>query len=119
MAIIEECEAMTWLNNNVSSLRAVMSQSPPEHIEKMDWRINNLTWTTAPFTPPGASAPVPSGSAVTQAALIHYGKQRIGINIPNATALFLGLSEQYHVEAQHWIGKCIIGKDNFGKLPDH
>jgi hypothetical protein len=27
-----------------------MSQTPPEEISKMDWRINNLTWTTAPFT---------------------------------------------------------------------
>jgi hypothetical protein len=96
-----------------------MSQLPPEHIERMDWRINNLTWTTAPFTTRGSPAPVPAGSAITQAALIHYGKQRIGITIPNATALFLGLSEQYHVEAQHWIAKCIAATDKFGKLPDH
>jgi hypothetical protein len=96
-----------------------MSLSPPKHIEQMDWRINNLTWTTAPFTPPGSSAPVPVESAITQTALIHHGQQRVGITIPNATALFLGLSEQYHVEAQHWAGKCIVGKNKFGQLPDH
>jgi len=96
-----------------------MNESPPKHIENMDWRINKLTWTTAPFTAPGSSGTVAAGSAVTQAGLIPYGKQRMGITIPNATALFLGLSEQYHVEAQHWIGKCIAGKDKFGNLPDH
>jgi hypothetical protein len=96
-----------------------MNKSTPEQIEKMDWRINNLTWTTAPFTVPGTLASVPAGSAVTQAALIHYGKQRIGITIPNATALFLGLSEQYHVEARHGIGKCVAAKNKLGHLPDH
>lgn len=96
-----------------------MKQPPPEQIERMDWRINNVTWTTAPFTPPGASTPVPAGAAITQAALIHYGKQRLGINIPNATALFLGLSEQYHVEAEHWVQKSISEKNNLSHLPDH
>lgn len=94
------------------------NQIPPEHIEKMDWRINNLTWTTAPFTPPGMSTALPAGTAITQAAVIHYGKQRVGISIPNATALFLGLSQQYHVEAVHLIEKSIGAKDGTGHLPD-
>jgi hypothetical protein len=96
-----------------------MSESPPEHIERMDWRINNLTWTLAPFTAPGSSAPVPAGAAVTQAALIPYGRQCINITIPNATALFLGLSKQYHVEAQDRIAEGIAAKDKLGHLPDH
>lgn len=94
-----------------------MSEFPPEHIEKMDWRINNLTWTTAPFTNPGTSTVVPAGAAITQVALIKYGEDRIGITIPNATALFLGLSHRYHVEAQYWIGKCLAAKGKFNHLP--
>ena len=46
----------------VNSPHNLMSHSPPEHIEKMDWRINNLTWTTAPFTAPGSTGAAPAGS---------------------------------------------------------
>jgi hypothetical protein len=95
-----------------------MSEQTPEHINRMDWRINNLTWTTAPFTPPGSSTAVPSGAAVTQAAIIHRGKERIGITIPNATALLLNLSKMSHLQAEQLINKCLSSKDNFGHLPD-
>jgi hypothetical protein len=95
-----------------------MNNLPPEHIEKMDWRINKLTWTTAAFTSPGSSTPFSAGSALVQAAVMRYGKQRIGISIPNATALFLELSQQYHCEAQLWIEKSIKAKDKFGHLPE-
>jgi hypothetical protein len=95
-----------------------MSEQTPENIGRMDWRINNLTWTTAPFTPPGSLTPVPPGAAVTQAAIIHYGKGRIGITIPNATALLLNLSQISHVQAEQLISKCLSNKDNFGHLPD-
>jgi hypothetical protein len=32
----------------------------------MDWRINNLTWTTAPFINPETSAVVPAGAAIAR-----------------------------------------------------
>jgi hypothetical protein len=93
-------------------------QTPPDNIERMDWRINKLSWTTAPFTDPRTSTVIPAGAAVTPAVLIKYGKHRVGISIPNATALFLGLSQQYHVEAAYLIERCIGGKDQYGHLPD-
>lgn len=97
-----------------------MSESPPESVEKMDWRVNNVTWATKPFTIPEAPTKIVAvGTPLVQAALIHYGRERVGISIPNATALFLGLSQQYHVEAQHWITKCIATKDQFGHMPDN
>jgi len=95
-----------------------MSEQTPENISRMDWRINNLTWITAPFTPPGSLTPVPSGAAITQAAIIHHGKERIGITIPNATALLLNLSQISHLQAEQLISKCLSNKDNFGHLPD-
>lgn len=95
-----------------------MSQAVPEHISKMDWRINNLTWTNAPFTIPKTSNVVPAGAAVTQPALIHWGTERVGITIPNATALFLGLSQMYRAEAEQWLKKCLASRDKSGQLPD-
>src|SRR5258706_12764717 len=94
-----------------------MSAQPPEHIERMDWRTNNLTWTTAPFTNPETAETVPSGAPVMQAALFSYGNQQVGVTIPNATALFLNLSQIYHVEAQYWLGQSMAAKDKY-QLPD-
>ncbi|MEA5581898.1 hypothetical protein VB620_11170 [Nodularia harveyana UHCC-0300] len=95
-----------------------MDEQTPEHISRMDWRINNLTWTTAPFTPPGSSTPVPPGTAVTEAAIIYHGKEDIGISIPNATALLLNLSQISHLQAEQLISKCLSNKDEFSHLPD-
>jgi hypothetical protein len=95
-----------------------MKPSPPEHIEKMDWRIHNLTWTTEPLTVPGMSSPLPAGTSVKQSALFRYAKGRVGIAIPNATALFLKLSHQSHKEAQDRINRCIPDKNNDVNLPD-
>jgi hypothetical protein len=95
-----------------------MSKTPPEHIEKMDWRIQHLTWTTAPFTDPATGSVVPAGASVVPVALIHYRKERLGATIPNATALFLSLSHSFHGEARSLLRKCIADKDKFGKLPD-
>lgn len=95
-----------------------MSEQTPEHISSMDWRINNLTWTTAPFTPPGSSIPVPAGAAVKQAAIIHYGEERIGITIPSATALLLNLSQTCYLQAEQLISKCISSKNEFGHLSE-
>ena len=94
-----------------------MSQIP-EKIKNMDWRINNLTWTTAPITIPGTSTVIQSGAAVTEAALIQYANERIGVTIPNATALFLGLSQKYHLEAEYWVNKCVGKKDKANHLPE-
>ncbi|MGA9779257.1 MAG: hypothetical protein WBS33_13385 [Verrucomicrobiia bacterium] len=96
-----------------------MSETPPQHIAKMDWRIHNLTWTTAPFTNPGTSTVVAAGSAVTQAALIQHGKQQVGISIPNATALFLNLSHRHREEAEYWVGKGIAKGGKSNHLPDN
>ena len=97
-------------------LSEFMSEQTPEHISSMDWRINNLTWTTAPFISPGSSIPVPAGAAVTEAAIIHHGEERIGITTPNATALFLNLSQACHLQAEQLISKCISNKNEFGHL---
>jgi hypothetical protein len=43
-----------------------MSQTPPEKIRNMDWRINNVTWTTAPLTIPGTSTVISAGAAVSE-----------------------------------------------------
>jgi hypothetical protein len=79
-----------------------VNPTPPEHIEKMDWRINNLTWTTAPTPIPGTDQFIKPGAVLMQAGTIYHGKLKATVKIPNATALFLGLSQQYHVEAVHW-----------------
>lgn len=83
-----------------------MSGSTSDGDEKLDWRIHNVTST------------IPDGYAIIQVATIRYAKQNINISLPNATALFLGLSYQYHVEAQHWIEQCIQLKSKVGSLPD-
>lgn len=95
-----------------------MSKQTPEHISSMDWRINNLTWTTEPFLLPGSSTPIPPGAAVRQAAIIHHGKERLGITIPNATALLLNLSQMCHRQAGQLISKSISNKDKFSHLPE-
>lgn len=95
-----------------------MSETPPEHIAKIDWRIQHLTWTSAPFTDPATGSVVPAAASATSVALIRYGKERLGTVIPNATALFLNLSHTFHAEARSMLRKCITDKDEFGKLPD-
>jgi hypothetical protein len=94
-----------------------MSETP-EHIEKMDWRIQGLTWITEAVTDPSTGRTIPAGAAVTTGALMKYQKGRVGTAIPNATALFLNLSQAFHTEANALLKKCINDKDEFGKLPD-
>lgn len=95
-----------------------MSGTPLEHIEKMDWRIQGLAWTTAPFKDPATGKTVPADSPIVVVALLTYKKERLGTSIPNATALFLNLSYSFHAEASSLLRKCITDKDEFGKLPD-
>jgi hypothetical protein len=66
-----------------------------------------------------ASAVVPAGAAVAEAALIHYGSERIAITVPNATALFLGLSHKHHLEAEYRIKKYISKKDKTNHPPEN
>jgi hypothetical protein len=95
-----------------------MNQTPPENINRLDWRINHLTWTTEPFTIPQTSTVIQASAAVIQTALISCGRERVGISIPNATALFLGQSKTHHEKAEYWMKKCIANKDKAGHLPD-
>jgi hypothetical protein len=94
-------KAATGESSN-SAIRSDMSETPPEHIEKMDWRIQNLTWTTAPFTNPATGTVVPAEAPIVSVALIRHGKERLGAAIPNASAMFLNLSHTFHDEA----GRC-------------
>lgn len=91
---------------------------PPAHIEAMDWRINNLTWTTAPFVDPATGNTVPAESAVTQAALLTLGAKRGGISVPNATAMFLDLSKLHLDQAQEFVDACKTSNDQHGHLPE-
>jgi hypothetical protein len=84
----------------------------------MDWRIQNMTWTTAPFTNPATGSVVPAGTSVVNVALIRHGKERLGAAIPNAPALFLNLSHSFHEEARSLLRKCIADKGEFGELPN-
>jgi hypothetical protein len=95
-----------------------MSQTPPEKIRNMDWRINNVTWTTAPLAIPGTSTVISASAAVSEAALITNGSERLWITVPNATALFLGLSHKHHEEAEYWVKKCIAKKNKANQLPE-
>lgn len=90
----------------------------PAHIDAMDWRINNLTWTTAPFVDPATGNTVPAESAVTQAALLTLGAKRGGITVPNATAMFLDLSKSHMDKAQELVTACKTSSDPHGHLPD-
>lgn len=76
-----------------------MSTREPDEIAKMDWRLNALTWTTAPFTVPETGFVVEAGSAVTQSAFLKHGRDVLSVSIPNATALFLDLSKSLHDSA--------------------
>jgi hypothetical protein len=89
-----------------------MNQTPPENINKLDWRINHLTWTTEPFTIPQTSTVIQAGAAVIQTALICCGRERVGISIPNATALFLGQSQTHHAKAEYWMKKSIANQSH-------
>lgn len=84
----------------------------------MDWRINNLTWTTAPFVHPVTGNTIPAESAVTQAALLTLGTKRGGITIPNATAMFLDLSKSHWDKALELVNTCKASNDPHGHLPD-
>jgi hypothetical protein len=96
-----------------------MTVPEPDHIAKMDWRINKLSWTTAPFVDPSGQT-IPAGASITQAAQIPYDGRQVGFAIPNATALFLDLSYRYHVESEMWLEKAIAEADQFGQLDtDH
>jgi hypothetical protein len=95
-----------------------MSGKPPEHIDKMDWRIQHLTYTTAPFKDPATGNIIPAESPIVVVARINHKKERLGTCIPNATALFLNLSHTFHAEASLLLEKCIADKDKFGQLPD-
>jgi hypothetical protein len=95
-----------------------MPETPPEHINEMDWRIQNLTWTLKPFKDPATGAVIPAGASMAPVALIHHEKENLSAVIPNATALFLNLSHTFHAEARTLLKKCISDKDRFGKLPD-
>jgi hypothetical protein len=59
-----------------------MNETPPEHIDKVDWRIKNITWTTAP-SQILQQGPVEAGASV-RVALIRYGKEQLAAAIPNA-----------------------------------
>jgi hypothetical protein len=95
-----------------------MPETPPEHINEMDWRIQNLTWTLKPFKDPATGAVIPAGASMAPVALIHHEKENLSAVIPNATALFLNLSHTFHAKARTLLKKCISDKDRFGKLPD-
>jgi hypothetical protein len=95
-----------------------MSEPTPEHIASIDWRIHKLDWIHADAVSLDLSKSPLVGTPIVKGAFVDYGKQRIRITIPNATALLLGLSEQYHVEAQHWVEKSIVAKDDVGHLPE-
>src|SRR5271170_5905034 len=95
-----------------------MSQTPPEKIRNMDWRINNVTWTTEPVAIPGTSTVLSTGTALSEAALITYGSERIWITVPNVTSLFLGLSHKHYEEAEYWLIKCIAKKNKANQLPE-
>ena len=60
-----------------------MNETPPEHIDKVDWRIQNITWATAPFTNPATGSIVPAGASMVPVALIRYGKEQLAAAIPN------------------------------------
>jgi len=80
----------------------------------MDWRINNVTWTTAP----AVGAPIPAGAAFIQAALLTLGTKRGGISVPNATAMFLNLSKSHLDQAEAFISACQSSNDPHGHLPE-
>ena len=86
----------------------------PAHIDAMDWRINNVTWTTAP----AVGAPIPAGAAFIQAALLTLGTKRGGISVPNATAMFLNLSKSHLDQAEAFISACQSSNDPHGHLPE-
>lgn len=94
------------------------ANKPPGHIEEMDWRINNLTYTTASFVDPRTGKEIPAGSAVMEAALFHLGKQTVGFGVPNMPALFLDLSRTHRLEAEKHLIQCKEHNDPHNKLPD-
>jgi hypothetical protein len=95
-----------------------MNETPPEHIDKIDWRIQNITWTTAPFTNPATGSIVPAGASMVPVALIRYGKEQLAAAIPNATALFLNLSQTFHAEAKSLLKKCNSDKGRIRRIAE-
>ena len=95
-----------------------MSEPTPQHIASMDWRIHKLDWIHADNVRLDSSGSPLVGTPIVKGAFVDYGKQQIRTTIPNATALFLGLSQQYHVEARHWVEKSVVAKDGVGHLPE-
>lgn len=95
-----------------------MSTNTPENVDRLDWRINNVTWLTEPFVVPGTNKIVPENSAVIQAGVFQFGKEHAGISIPSATALFLNLSYRAHSDAHVSFEKCLKLRDAFGHMPD-
>lgn len=94
-----------------------MSEQTPEHINKMDWRINNLTLATIPFVHPDSSNPMSTVGAEVEFGILSYGEESFGLTIPNTTALFLNLSHIYYLQAEQLINKCVLNK-RVGHLPD-
>jgi hypothetical protein len=95
-----------------------MNETPPEHIDKVDWRIQNITWATAPFTNPATGSIVPAGASMVPVALIRYGKEQLAAAIPNATALFLNLSQTFHAEAKSLLKKCNSDKGRIRRIAE-
>jgi hypothetical protein len=85
-------------------------------IQKVDWRVNRVTWTTSPM-PLVSGKILPPGASVTDPAFVKIGKQRVGISIPNATAMFLNLSCGCHKAAGELVHRCLSMKDAHGHLP--
>lgn len=90
----------------------------PANVEAMDWRINNLAWTTQPFTYPATGEILSAGAALMQAALLNLGTKKGGISVPNATALFLNLSKSHLDRAKESIAACHQSNDPHGHLPE-
>jgi hypothetical protein len=94
-----------------------MNEQTPEHINKMDWRINNLTLATIPFVRPDSSNPMSTVGAEVEGAIVRYGEESFGLMIPNTTALFLNLSHICYLQAEQLVNKCVLNK-RVGHLPD-
>lgn len=94
------------------------THTPPPLGEEIDWRINNLTYTSAPFVDPKTGKEVPAGAAVMEAALFHLGKEAVGIGVPSIPALFLDLSRAHRIEAEKLLLECKAHNDPHNKLPD-
>jgi hypothetical protein len=90
----------------------------PETAKKIDWRAHGVSWTTEPFTDPVSKNTFDKGAIIRPVARVRHGKTDLFVTVPNASALFLNLSRNFHNEAADLMRECLAVKGNDRPLPD-